>query len=79
MSHNYLINEFCSNVRKLRQRSGLSIPELAARTSLSPETLEQLEHNILPDCVYLEDVVSLANALECDFKQFFGRYWDSLS
>ena len=43
------IETFCNNIHRLRERAGMSLDELAERSGIPLNMLEQLEQNILPE------------------------------
>lgn len=56
MDNDVCLMIFYENLRRLRQREGLSCEEMANRLNIKPKTLQALESDILPksvDCMIL--------------------------
>ncbi len=54
---------FCENVKRLREEKKMSQMELAHLSDLSVGTIDRMERFILPEGMYLSDVIALAYAL----------------
>ena len=60
------IETFCNNIHRLRERAGMSLDELAERRGIPLNMLEQLEQNILPEEMMVDDACALARVLQCE-------------
>lgn len=60
------IETFCNNIHRLRERAGMSLGELAERSGIPLNMLEQLEQNILPEEMMVDDACALARVLQCE-------------
>jgi len=65
------INIFCNRVKELRKQKNISLEELAERSGVSKDMLEQLEQNILPEEMMVDDAISLARAFGCKVHELF--------
>ena len=60
------IETFCNNIHRLRERAGMSLDELAERSGITLNMLEQLEQSILPEEMMVDDACALARVLQCE-------------
>jgi len=65
------INLFCNKAKELRKQKGISLEELAERSGVAQDMLEQLEQNILPEEMMVDDAISLARAFGCKVHELF--------
>lgn len=63
--------KFFNNIKRLRERSGWSIEELAGQSGVPLDMLEQLEQNRLPKEMMVSDAYKLANAFRCKTYELF--------
>lgn len=57
--------KFCVRVKGLREEQNLTTQELAERSGVPLDILEQLEQNILPEEMMVNDVYKLAKVFHC--------------
>lgn len=60
-----------NNIRKLREAKNMSVLELSERTGLPLEMLEQLDQNILPEEMMVDDAIALARVFRCKGYELF--------
>ena len=65
------IETFCNNIHRLRERAGMSLDELAERSGIPLNMLEQLEQNILPEEMMVDDAFNLAKVFGCKVYELF--------
>lgn len=65
------ITKFCTNVQSLRIRQNMTVEELAEKSGLPLEMLEQLERDILPEEMVVEDAIKLAGVFRCKIHELF--------
>lgn len=63
--------KFFTNIRRFRARRGQNLEELAEESGVSLDMLEQLEQNILPEEMMVDDACKLAKALHCKTHELF--------
>ena len=63
--------KFFTNIRRFRARQGQNLEELAEESGVSLDMLEQLEQNILPKEMMVDDACRLAKALHCKIHELF--------
>ena len=63
--------KFFTNIRRFRARQGQNLEELAEESGVSLDMLEQLEQNILPEEMMVDDACRLAKALYCKIHELF--------
>lgn len=68
------IQNLCGNIRILREREGLTLPELASRLELSEEDVARLENGDLPEGLKVEALVRLEKAFDVSLKDLFLPY-----
>ena len=57
--------KFFTNIRRIREQQSQSIEGLAKQSGVSVWILQQLEQNILPEEMMVDDACKLAKALHC--------------
>lgn len=62
---------FFNRIRKFREEQGLTIQELAKQSGVSLQILEQLEQNILPEEMMVDDTYKLAAVFHCKISELF--------
>jgi len=65
------INIFCNRVKELRKQKNISLEELAERSGVAQDMLEQLEQNILPEEMMVDDAIDLARVFGCKVHELF--------
>ncbi len=65
------INIFCNKVKDLRKNQKITLQELSRRSGVPQDMLEQLEQNILPDEMMVDDTFALARAFGCKVYELF--------
>lgn len=63
--------KFFTNIRRIREEQGQSIEDLAKQSGVSVWILQQLEQNILPEEMMVDDACKLAKALHCKMHELF--------
>ena len=63
--------KFFTNIRRIRERQSQSIEGLAKQSGVSVWILQQLEQNILPEEMMVDDACKLAKALHCKTYELF--------
>jgi transcriptional regulator with XRE-family HTH domain len=63
--------KFFTNIRRIREEQGQSIENLAKQSGVSVWILQQLEQNILPEEMMVDDACKLAKALHCKTHELF--------
>ena len=63
--------KFFTNIRQFRARRRQNLEELAEESGVSLDMLEQLEQNILPEEMMVDDACRLAKALYCKIHELF--------
>ena len=63
--------KFFTNIRRIRERQSQSIEGLAKQSGVSVWILQQLEQNILPEEMMVDDACKLAKALHCKTHELF--------
>ena len=63
--------KFFTNIRRFRARRGQNLEELAEESGVSLDMLEQLEQNILPEEMMVDDACRLAKALYYKIHELF--------
>ena len=63
--------KFFTNIRRIREEQGQSIEKLAKQSGVSVWILQQLEQNILPEEMMVDDACKLAKALHCKTHELF--------
>jgi len=71
MSKEDNINIFCNRVRELRKQQDISWEELSKRSGVPQRMLEQLEQNILPKEMMVDDACELAKVFGCEVYELF--------
>lgn len=61
----------CCNVKKFRERQNISLEELAKHSGVPLEMLVQLEENILPEKMMVDDASALAKVFHCGVYELF--------
>ncbi len=62
---------FINNVKELREQRNITLEELAKHSGFPLEMLEQLEQNILPEDMMVDDAVALAEVFRCKVHELF--------
>jgi len=65
------INIFCNKIKKLREQQDISWEELSKRSGVPQRMLEQLEQNILPEEMMVDDACELAKVFGCEVYELF--------
>lgn len=63
--------KFCNRIKRLQEGQSLTTQELAERSGVSLEILEQLEQNILPKEMMTSDAYKLATTFHCKISELF--------
>ena len=63
--------KFFTNIRRFRALQGKNLEELAEQSGVSLDMLKQLEQNILPKEMMVDDACRLAKALHCKIHELF--------
>lgn len=63
--------KFICNVKTMRRRQNMTVEEMAEKSGLPLEMLEQLERDILPEEMVVEDAVKLAGVFRCKIHELF--------
>lgn len=63
--------KFFTNIRRIREEQGQSIEDLAKQSGVSVWILQQLEQNMLPEEMMVDDACKLAKALHCKTHELF--------
>ena len=63
--------KFFTNIRRIREEQDQSIEDLAKQSGVSVWILQQLEQNILPEEMMVDDACKLARALHCKTHELF--------
>jgi len=71
MTVNEMKLQFCERVRQLRAEKNMSIKQLSLGSGIPLEFLEQLEQNILPEEMMVDDAIDLARAFGCKVYELF--------
>ena len=66
-------NIFCNRIRELRKQQNITLEELAEHSGVSLEMLEQLEQNILPEEMMVDDAFKLAKVFHCQVYELFEQ------
>lgn len=65
------INTLCNKVKDLREKQKITLQELSKQSGVSQEVLEQLERNILPEEMMVDDAFALARVFGCKVYELF--------
>lgn len=71
MSIEEIKQKFCVRVKGLREEQNLTTQELAERSGVPLDILEQLEQNILPKEMMVSDACELAKVFHCKTYELF--------
>ena len=63
--------QFCEKIQHLRVEAKWSVEELSLKSGVPLEMLEQLEQNILPKDLMLDDTAALAKVFHCEIHELF--------
>lgn len=62
---------FYNNIKRLREKNHMTLAELSKYSGLSLSMLEQLDQNILPKDMMVDDAVVLAQIFHCNTWELF--------
>lgn len=71
MAVDEMINQFCSRIRKLKEIKEISLETLSQDSGVPLEMLEQLEQNILPEEMTVDDAYALSKVFQCKIGELF--------
>ena len=63
--------KFICNIKAMRRDQNMTVEELAEKSGIPLEMLEQLEHDILPGDMMVEDAIKLAGVFRCKIHELF--------
>lgn len=63
--------KFLNHIKGLREQQGLTVAELAEQSGVPLWMLEQLEQNILPDEMMVDDAYKLSVVFRCKIYELF--------
>lgn len=71
MDRNGFREMFIANVCQRRKKANLTVEELAQRSGVLLEMLEELEQGILPQKMTVDDAFDLAKVFKCKTSELF--------
>lgn len=62
---------FCHNICQRREKSGITLSELAQRSGVSLEILEALDQDEIPEEMMVDNTIDLAKVFGCEPHELF--------